>query len=317
MAHSPFEGSCACYRGAASETRGAARRSRNLARLLDRAARPGYEGRAQEIQTAVTIQKACLDAACDVARLLRFYSRLPVPALPWEHDPGALPDFTRAPRLLPVAGALIGGIGAAVFALAQGLGAPIAAILAITALVTVTGAFHEDGLADTADGFWGGATVERRLAIMKDSRIGSYGGAALILSLMLRVAALAALAVKGGTTAACAAIVVAAAWSRVCGLLPLVLLDPARREGAGAAAGRPSGTTLVQALAIAAGLAMLLAALAGLPMLALPALAGGLLLAGITTHIAYRKIGGQTGDVAGAAQQVAEIGVLLALVAGG
>ena len=257
-------------------------------------------------------------AAGDLLRLLRFYARLPLPALPFEVDPHALPDFSRGLHLLPLAGALIGGIGAAAFALAAmlNLGPVIAAIVAIAILVIVTGAFHEDGLADCADGFWGGATRERRLEIMKDSRIGSFGGAALVLSLMLRAAALAILAERGDIGVACAALISVAAFSRVCGLLPLTLLTPARADGAGASALRPSLPNVVVALLVAGALAGLLALAGGLPLLALPAMAAGLLGAGVVTAIAQVKIGGQTGDVAGAAQQLAEIGFLLALVAG-
>src|SRR3954471_4031974 len=118
----------------------------------------------------------------DLLRCLRFYSRLPVPAPAWEPDPYGPPDFATMPRMLPVAGAIIGAVGAAVLVGAQmlGLGAFVTAALAVASLTLVTGAFHEDGLADTADGFGGGSTPERRLEIMKDSRIGSYWRAALV-----------------------------------------------------------------------------------------------------------------------------------------
>ena len=145
----------------------------------------------------------------DLLKCLRFYSRLPVPAPAWEPDPYGPPDFATMPRMLPVAGAIIGAVGAAALVGAQmlGLGAFVAAALAVASLTLVTGAFHEDGLADTADGFGGGSTPERRLEIMKDSRIGSYGGAALVLAYVLRVACLAELLARLGTLGAAAAVV--------------------------------------------------------------------------------------------------------------
>ncbi|MGL5362209.1 MAG: adenosylcobinamide-GDP ribazoletransferase, partial [Bosea sp. (in: a-proteobacteria)] len=127
------------------------------------------------------------------AQCVRFYSRLPMPAMPGEGDPHAIPDFRIIPRVLPLAALLIVAPAALVLvaALALGLGELVAAAFAVTTLVLTTGAFHEDGLADSADGLFGGHTVERRLEIMKDSRVGTYGAVALGLSLLLRVALLA------------------------------------------------------------------------------------------------------------------------------
>src|SRR5499427_6548421 len=96
----------------------------------------------------------------------------------------------------PVAGLVVGLIGALVYVLAHRLGVPAwpAATLSVAATLAVTGALHEDGLADTADGFGGGITREQKLDIMRDSRTGAYGVCALVLSLLLRVGALASLA---------------------------------------------------------------------------------------------------------------------------
>jgi adenosylcobinamide-GDP ribazoletransferase len=256
-------------------------------------------------------------AATDLARCLRFYSRLPVPALPWEADPHALPDFRAMAPFVPLAGLVLGLIPALVLLLALrlGLGSFLAAALAIAAMTAATGAFHEDGLADTADGFGGGVTVERRLAIMKDSLIGSFGGSALVLAFLLRIGSLSALAERLPPAGAAGAIVAAAMVSRVAGLMPLTLLPPARRDGASAAVGQPSGSGLSAAAALAAIVAAILAALNGwslpaLPlMLVLPALVGlGL------TRLSARLIGGQTGDVAGAIQQLAEIAAMIGLL---
>ena len=255
---------------------------------------------------------------CDLAACLRFYSRLPIPALPFETDPHAMPDFRTAVRALPAAGALIGLIGAIALALASAFGLPptVAAALALTALVAATGAFHEDGLADTADGFGGGATRERKLEIMKDSRIGTYGGAALVLSFLLRWSALVALVDRHGDEFAGLVIVALAALSRTVALMPLVALEPARTDGAAWRAGKPEAPALL----IAGGLALVLACLpmaggatarqCALAMVLAVAAAGGV------TRLSARQIGDQTGDVAGAAQQAAEIAGLLAFLIG-
>ena len=254
--------------------------------------------------------------AYDLAGCLRFYSRLPVPPLPGEGDIHGVPDFRTLPRMLPLAGLVLGLPGALVLLAAWGLGLGpyLAATLGLTAGVLITGALHEDGLADVADGFGGGSTPARRLEIMRDSRIGAYGGVALMLSLALRIGALATLLDRGGAMAALA-LPLAAALSRSAALAPLSLLPPARADGAGAAVGRPSRRTLATAGALALGLTLLALAL-GLPPLGgvLMGVLAALAALGVTA-LARRAIGGQTGDVVGAAQQAAEIAALLGLVA--
>lgn len=246
------------------------------------------------------------------AACIRFYSRLPVPQLPGEADLHALPDFRLVPRALPLA-ALVIALPAALALLAGGLAgvnAYFAATLAVAALVLTTGAFHEDGLADTADGLFGGTTPERRLEIMKDSRVGSFGVVALGLSLLLRVTALAAIVQAAGPWAGAAAILAAAPWSRAEGVRLLAAEVPARSSGASAAVGRPGTATAWIALILALALAAAATFAAGLP----PAgLALGLILASLAVtglaRLARRLIGGQTGDIVGAAQQIAEIAV--------
>ena len=134
---------------------------------------------------------------------------------------------------------MVGLIGALVLALTTLLGLPLIlrAGLATAALVVATGALHEDGLADVADGFGGGATRARKLEIMRDSRVGAYGAIAIALALILRVGALAA-ALDGGFWRASLSLMLVAALSRAAALTPLALLPPARVDGAGAAAGR-------------------------------------------------------------------------------
>lgn len=253
----------------------------------------------------------------DIAGCLRFFSCLPVPRLPWEHGDHLLPDFRTMPRMLPVAGAIIGCFGAIVFmvATALGLGPWIAAALAVTALVLVTGGLHEDGLADTADGFGGGATIERRLEIMRDSRVGAFGAMAIALSLVLRILLLGTLGERVPTLAAAAALVMAASVSRTASLAVMTILPPARTTGASHAVGRPGGTTLATAGAIAALIGLSASLGAGLPLhgAALAFLLAVLAALG-NARLSKRLIGGQTGDVIGAAQQLAEIAALLGLL---
>ncbi|WP_018042498.1 adenosylcobinamide-GDP ribazoletransferase [Methylobacterium sp. 88A] len=254
--------------------------------------------------------------AYDLAACLRFYSRLPVPRLPDEGDPHRLPDFRTLPRMLPLAGLILALPSALILlvAWALDLGPFLAATLALAVGTLVTGALHEDGLADVADGFGGGTTRERRIEIMRDSRIGAYGGVALVLTLALRIGALATLLDRTGSLAALA-LVLAASLSRSAALAPMVLLGPARPGGAGASVGTPDRRT-IGILALFALAFVVIGWIAGLPflgMVLMPALALGASLC--LTALARAKIGGQTGDVIGACQQVAEIAALLALVA--
>jgi adenosylcobinamide-GDP ribazoletransferase len=254
----------------------------------------------------------------DILVCLRFWSRLPVPVLASEKDPHAMPDFARVTRVLPLAGAIIGLVGAIVFLAARWLGLPgaAAALLALAALVIATGAFHEDGLADSADGLGGGMTRQRKLEIMKDSRIGTFGGAALVLSLGLRWTAITAIDAAQGALGASAAIVAIAALSRMVALIPAIALEPARAEGAAQAAGAPSRASFVIGMAIAMILSgALVIETSGLARW-LAAVICAVLGACVMTWIAKRQIGGQTGDIAGASQQIAEIAFLLALASG-
>jgi adenosylcobinamide-GDP ribazoletransferase len=248
----------------------------------------------------------------DCLACLRFYTRLTIPPCSFERQPHAMPDFSRLALVLPFVGALIGGGGAIALAGAGAIGLPpfVSGGLAIAVLVRITGAFHEDGLADVADGFGGGATQARRLEIMRDSRIGAFGAASLALALILRVGLIAALISRYGSAVAAADIIASASLSRVAGLLPLTLLAPARPDGAGRAAQRTSPRAWIMAAAGALCVAVALAGGAVLRPFAAGLAAG---LAGLyMTGLARRLIGGQTGDVAGAAQQVAEIACLCA-----
>src|SRR3954454_22777127 len=216
-----------------------------------------------------------------------FLTRLPLA----HQTPIAKGELSRALWTAPVVGAAVGLLGAAVYGLAQGLHLPPlpAAALAVAAILAVTGALHEDGLADVADGFGGGATRERKLEIMHDSRIGTFGVCALILSFMLRVAALTNLGDVGLVT-----IVLVAA--HAAGRAPVAafmrLVPAACTDGVSADAGRPS-----QRAALAAVLLGLVPLLFGLGLaagvIAVVLLAAGF---GFMAWLCKRQIGGQTGD---------------------
>ncbi len=247
----------------------------------------------------------------DVAAFLRFYSRLPI-----GDGAQARLDFARMAPALPIAGAVIGATGAAALLVARICHFPplVCALVAVAVLVLATGALHEDGLADIADGFGGGATRESKLAIMRDSRVGTYGALALCFSILLRVAALASIAERSVALAALALVFVAAL-SRVAGLAPIMRLPPARAEGLGATVSAPSREIWFRAWFAAAtfGLAPWLAG-AGASQIAV-AIIAAFGAAAFIANFAKRQIGGYTGDVLGAAQQLAEIAALAALSA--
>lgn len=233
-----------------------------------------------------------------------FLTRLPGLAVSGETD------LARAMRVFPLVGAALGLLAGLVYALAYGAGLPplAAALLALAASALATGALHEDGLADLADGLAGGRDADSRLAIMADSRIGAAGALALLFGVGLRAAALAALATPG---VAAAALVAAAAGSRA--IFPAIIhrLPPARAQGLGAMAGVPSSETGLVALGLGALIVVICLGLAtGLAAMLAAALATAALAA-----TARRAIGGYTGDVLGAAQQVAEIAILLVAAA--
>ncbi|GLK70316.1 adenosylcobinamide-GDP ribazoletransferase [Ancylobacter dichloromethanicus] len=249
----------------------------------------------------------------DVPAALRFLSRLPV-RLPSEPATDGPPDLDRLGPALPLAGALLGLIGALVLVIAHrlGLGDFLAATLAVATLVAISGALHEDGMSDVADAL-GGADVARRLEIMKDSRVGAFGVCALILAFALRIGALAGL-LAFGPLAAAAGLMAAAGASRLAGLWMLAALPFARADGLARSAGVPGGASRCGAL----GIGFVIAALLVIPTVGLPALVGGV-LAGIAAfrlvvRLARAQFGGQTGDVAGAATLLVEIAFLIGLL---
>ncbi|TBW40938.1 adenosylcobinamide-GDP ribazoletransferase [Siculibacillus lacustris] len=256
-------------------------------------------------------------ALADFAGMVRFYSRVAVPQLSPSDDPGRLPAFARAVRMLPLSGAVILVPGAVVLALlgASDLSSLTVAALCVAVTTAVTGAFHEDGFADVADGFGGGATRERRLEIMKDSRIGAFGGAALVVQFVLRTALVADLLDRVDGPAAAVVTLGLAGLVRVLPLGLMVATPAARPDGLARAVGAPTASTLAVAGLGAAAL-FLAATLPFLPLanvVAAPiAAAGGLV--GLAA-LAKCAIGGHTGDVIGAGTLIAEIAALVALLA--
>ena len=238
----------------------------------------------------------------DLRMAASFVTILPVAS----SKPAADGAVARATWALPVAGLLVGLAGALVYKVASrfGLAPNLAALLALAATTIITGALHEDGLADTADGLGGGRTRERKLEIMRDSRIGTYGACVLILSFGLRWSAIAAIA---SPWAVALALCSAHAAARAGVPAFMLLVPPARPDGLSAGAGSPPP----RSVAIAFGLGTLCLVLAlgpgkaliGLILLSL----GGLILA----RLATRQIGGQTGDILGAFEQIGEILILL------
>lgn len=210
----------------------------------------------------------------------------------------------------PLIGALIGLVGALAFYLAGllGLSSFPAAILSVLAMILLTGALHEDGLADTADALGAGPDRARALEIMRDSTLGAFGVIAIVLILMTRVSIFSTLwePLEFGR-----AIVAAAAFSR--GLLPAVMHfhPPARETGLAASAGRPEAARAAAALGIGTLLAMaMLPSATGL----LAVLVGGGMGSALA-GFARRRFGGYTGDTLGAIQQLAEVTMLLVVIA--
>jgi adenosylcobinamide-GDP ribazoletransferase len=238
--------------------------------------------------------------AGDLALALGLLTRLPVtvPAASAARR-GASPAWA-----WPLVGALVGGLGAAAGAVALwgGLVPPLAAAAVIIVQVMLTGALHEDGLADSADGLWGGWDRGRRLSIMKDSHIGTFGVMALLLVTLARWLALSALMAGGDWEA----IIAAGAISRAPMAVLMAALPNARDGGLSHRVGRPAQGAVVTACGLAA-----LVGAAALGTALVPAALAVIVLCGWLALTARARIGGQTGDILGASQQLAEVAVLV------
>tara|TARA_R110002110_G_scaffold415612_6_gene652139 strand:- start:169670 stop:170500 length:831 start_codon:yes stop_codon:yes gene_type:complete len=246
-----------------------------------------------------------------------FLTRLPVEHTPDEEDlPPApdetSPDLASAMWLFPLVGFAIGGAGAlALGALTWGgVPAPVAATLAIGVLIWLTGALHEDGLSDIADGFGGGSDRDHKLEIMRDSRLGAYGTVTLAIVVVTKIAALATIAAHD-VGAAAGALIAASVWGRALIAPTMRWLAPARDDGLGANAGAPTEGDSWKGLGLAVLLVLLvLVTPAGFGVVTV-LIAGGL-GAFAVGMIALRQIGGYTGDVLGAVVMIAEAAALVA-----
>ncbi len=240
----------------------------------------------------------------DLSLALSLLSRLPL-RMETDGDRSAYAAWA-----YPVVGLILGGLAAltGLIGAALGLPTPIAALLTLATALALTGAMHEDGLADTFDGLWGGWGKEPRLAIMKDSHIGTYGVTALILSLVARWAAIWIL-LDVSTAALLTGLMASGAASRATMPVLMASLRHARETGLSQSVGVVSSRT--------AGLAVGISVISALLLLGFGAiwpLFVCLITALIVARIAIAKIGGQTGDILGAVQQLTEIAFLCALL---
>ena len=235
----------------------------------------------------------------DIAVAFQFLTRLPVPPVVFAPD-----GLARAVKFFPLVGLAIGS-GAALVGkvLVLHLGRPVTALAVLLYLVLITGCLHEDALADLADSL-GGWTQEQRLAILHDSHLGSYGGTALVLSLLSRAALLAGLPLAQFTAYMVSAHVLCR-WS----MLPLsYYLPPAReREGQGA---RIAGLTSAATLA-AGSLFTIVTVVVALRKAAIAPLLCAMVIPLVSSFFYMRKLGGVTGDCFGATNQLTEIAVYL------
>ncbi|WP_306256621.1 adenosylcobinamide-GDP ribazoletransferase [Pararhizobium sp. IMCC21322] len=244
---------------------------------------------------------------------LTFFTRLPA-FLSVDHTR----PMSRAAQMFPAIGLVIGIIGALVLSFGTMLQLPyyLISVLTITAMIIATGALHEDGLADMIDGFGGGHDRERKLEIMKDSHIGTYGVLALLLSQVMRVILLASLLPRG-LDLAITVLLAAQMISRGYSMFLWAGLPPARSNGLSKQAGQPQRRALVMAL-VTTSVALLCLLLPNLNIIAIlfaTALSG--LVSYLMIVLCRGQIGGQTGDTIGATQQLCDLafmtGILISL----
>jgi adenosylcobinamide-GDP ribazoletransferase len=242
----------------------------------------------------------------DIVTAFMLLTRLPVGRLGCSDSS----DLARGVWAFPVVGLIVGLLGGLLYWAIHRLGVPafLAASWAVVAILMVTGAFHEDGLADTADGFGGGGTRERKLEVMRDSRIGTYGAIALGVSLLIRISALATLE---RPHLVLIALVGAAMAGRGGMIVPLLVLRPARTDGMAAGMRDIPRWSAVLGLGLV-GLALLVLLPIGSALLvAIAALAVCLALA----RLASWQVGGHSGDVLGAVEVIVECVTLTILTA--
>lgn len=241
---------------------------------------------------------------------LQFFTRIPVPR--WV---GFQPEWqSHSLRYFPLAGIVVAAITGAGYEIAACIWSqPVAVILSIIVGIYLTGALHEDGLADVCDGFGGGANVERVMQIMKDSRVGAYGVIGIVLMLFLKSVLLSDLPKHAVT----AALFIAHPMSRLAAMTLILRLDYVRSEGKAAMHAQRSS---MPDFLIAAAIGFLpVLAIGGLRLISWTAILVGMIGAGFATlyfsRVCVRRIGGYTGDCLGAAQQIAEVMIYLMVLA--
>ncbi len=246
---------------------------------------------------------------------VQFFTRLPVPA--WVGHSSH--QLEQSSRYLPLVGMLVGlGAVAVLWLGTLLLPLPLAIALSMAASILMTGAFHEDGLSDYADGMGGGHSREKILAIMKDSRVGAYGVIALIIVLLLKYQSLQAIGASHGLWLLCAALVSAHSFSRLLAASLIRTQDYVRNDDSARA--RPAalrmslGSFVIAALTGFASLLFLSEAGASPAAIAGAASAALLARAWLARHLKQR-LGGYTGDCLGAVQQLSEIAFYLGLIA--
>lgn len=240
--------------------------------------------------------------------MLSFISRLPVPSR-WSQGLD-FEQYSRGIVMFPLIGVVLGGLTGLVFMVLQAwCGIPLAALFSVLALALLTGGFHLDGLADTCDGVFSARRRERMLEIMRDSRLGTHGGLALIFVLLAKVLVVSELALRG--TPMLAALAAACVAGRGTAVLLMYRHRYAREEGLGnvfigKVTGRQTCVTL--------GLAAILAAVLLPGMRGVAALVVTMVAIFILGQLLKRTLGGQTGDTLGAAIELGELIFLLALL---
>jgi adenosylcobinamide-GDP ribazoletransferase len=240
----------------------------------------------------------------ELAAAFALLTRLPVHRL-------RLPRLTvpaEAVWAYPIVGAAVGAIGGAVYWIAHSLSCPpaLAALCALVAMILATGALHEDGLADFADGL-AGDSKERSLSIMRDHEIGTYGVISLLLSLAMRATAITLIAEP---RAVMAALIAADAASRLSAVLIMAALPPARSDGMSASVGSPTAGLAAIALGVTFVIAWLLLPFGVALLLIVSAGVSAIVLG----RVALTRLGGQTGDMLGASSQICECLALIVLV---
>ena len=244
-----------------------------------------------------------------IAQAIGFLSRYPVPSKHFHNDDGKMTEtsgyYVIAGTLIALPLALIGAILAA-----WGINAMLIAAVLVASLTFVTGGLHEDGLSDCADGFWGSSHKEKILAIMKDSRLGTYGTLALLFSVLIKFVTLTLILTHMSAFTALIAIIVASGCSRGIMVWHWSELPPAKDDGVAASVGLPSSTSLQLVMISLAILGVLSFIFVGFLATSLAIIIAAA-ISFYFTKLCDDKIDGHTGDTIGATQQLSEIAILI------